>query len=308
MGAAEVLLCTHIEIVVVCIVEHSIDAGDGRDADGSRRESSIAIGVVGAVDGEEFVVDALELELLPGELHGGVGLQGHSVGVFSIVQAQAVQVHAGYHGLLGIVGGLLVDDAGERDDLGRGEPHLVGFGLSVAFPEGIALLLHAVEELVEAHIPIEFVGVGHEHADHRGRIVAVALADGGVGEGADDGGAVEHELLRELGTQSVDGAHGGNGEVEGLLLSVLQAAEHGERAVLGLDGIASCPHVIGIAAVADERLHAAESVVVADVRELHEDGVHGVVVVDIEVFGLLALAERRQEEIGENGQHQHEAA
>ena len=52
VGAAEILLRTHVEIVVVDVVEHGINAGNSRDADRPWRQSWVAIGVVGAADAE----------------------------------------------------------------------------------------------------------------------------------------------------------------------------------------------------------------------------------------------------------------
>ena len=41
---------THIKVIVVLEVEHSIDAGKRGNTDGAWRQSGIAIGVIGAVE------------------------------------------------------------------------------------------------------------------------------------------------------------------------------------------------------------------------------------------------------------------
>ena len=87
-------------------VEHRVDTSDRGNLDGSWGQTYVAVGIIGTVEGEHVVIDALQGEVLQGELHGGVSLQGHTL-------LDAVQIHACYHGLLCIIGCLLVDDAGK---------------------------------------------------------------------------------------------------------------------------------------------------------------------------------------------------
>ncbi len=75
MGAAEILLGTHVEIIVMDVVEHGINACHCRDADRPWRQSWVAIGVVWTLDAEQVVVDALQVESLPGVFDGRIGLQ-----------------------------------------------------------------------------------------------------------------------------------------------------------------------------------------------------------------------------------------
>ena len=55
VGAREVLFGTHVDIVVMLVVEHSIDACNRWYADGTRRQTSHAVGVVGRLDLQMFV-------------------------------------------------------------------------------------------------------------------------------------------------------------------------------------------------------------------------------------------------------------
>ena len=45
--AREVLLGTHVEIVMACVVEYGIQSDRGGDTDGAWRESLVEVGVVG---------------------------------------------------------------------------------------------------------------------------------------------------------------------------------------------------------------------------------------------------------------------
>ena len=113
VGAAEILLGAHVEIVVMNAIEHSIDTRDGRNADRAGREPRIFVGVVGALDGEQIVVDTFEFETLPSKFYRGVSLQRHAFGILGIAQFQAVVVHACNHGFLAVVGCFLINNAGQ---------------------------------------------------------------------------------------------------------------------------------------------------------------------------------------------------
>ena len=52
--AAEILFRAHIEIVVMHAIEHGIDAGHRRYAYRTGRQTGIAVGVVGTVDGKQI--------------------------------------------------------------------------------------------------------------------------------------------------------------------------------------------------------------------------------------------------------------
>ena len=78
VGAAEILLGAHIEILVLYMVEYGINAGNRWNADWARRKTWILVGVVWTLDVQEVVVDTLQFETLPGELDGWVSLQWHT--------------------------------------------------------------------------------------------------------------------------------------------------------------------------------------------------------------------------------------
>ena len=113
VGATEIILGAHVEIVVMNAIEHSINTCDGRNADRAGREPRVFVGVVGALDGEQIVVDAFEFETLPSKFYRGVSLQRHTFGILGIAQFQAVVVHACNHGLFIVVGCFLINNAGQ---------------------------------------------------------------------------------------------------------------------------------------------------------------------------------------------------
>ena len=49
------------------VVQYGIDAANAGNLDGTRGQSIVDVGVVGTVDGEQFVIDALQLKLLEGK-------------------------------------------------------------------------------------------------------------------------------------------------------------------------------------------------------------------------------------------------
>ena len=88
--ARKIAVGAHVQIVVRLAVEHRVDAFDACHFDWARRQSDVCIGVVGALNAEMVVVDALQVEVFQGKLHRGIGLQGHT-------GLQSVQVHPCYH-------------------------------------------------------------------------------------------------------------------------------------------------------------------------------------------------------------------
>ena len=291
VGAAEILLRTHVEIVVVDVVEHGIDAGNSRDADRPWRQSWVAIGVVGAADAEQVVVDALQLETLPGELDGRIGLKRHSLGIFGIAKHQTVVVHARNHRFLTVVGSLLVHDTCQGDDLLRGEVHVLRFLCALKVPELVRLLLHATEQFVERHVPVDVVGVGDKHTGDGGRVVAILLAGGLVGKGMADGSAVEHQLASQLSCEFVECPDRWNGQVDGFLESVLQVSPCLERTVTGMDGIATRANMLGVFGVMGKGAESLHRDGAGYRRELMINGVYIVVFVNIDIFCLLAFRE-----------------
>ena len=283
MGAREILLGTHVEVVVLHGVEHSVDALHAGNLDGAWGQAGVAVGVVGAVEGQHVVVDAACAEILHGKLHGGVGLQGH-------VGLQTVQVHAGNHGLLAHVGRLLVDDAGQRTHLVGGQSQGRSLRDTLTVPESVVLLDHALNQLRRRYVPVHLVGVGHEERRQRARVVVgnapIDIAQR-IGQCLGNGSRVDHQLARQRGSQTVHCATFGDGEHDGRLLAVLQLAERGQCALARCDGIAARVQMAVVVLVAGYGAQARHAVGGGHRGQLGEDGVYGVVVVDIQVLHLL---------------------
>ena len=288
VGAGEVLLGAHIEVVVADGIEHGIDATDGGNLDGAWGQPRVLIGVVGRVRLEQLLPDALQGKLLQGKLDGGVGLQRH-------VALQAVQVHAGNHGLLLVVGRLLVDDAGQGTHLHRRQLQRCGLGLAVALPEMFVLLHHALHETLDAHVPIDVVRVGYEERGHGTRVVAVAPAGLVAVEHGGNGGRVDHQLAAQYAGQPVHGAHLGNGEVHAGLLAVLQFAEHGDGSFARFNGVAARADVVAVAAVTQQCRQAGHPGRTAHGTQAHEYRVLRIVVVDIQILRSVRARNGRQD-------------
>ena len=65
MSAAEILFGTHVEVIVMHMVEDGIDTCYARNTDGTRWQTWVLVGIIRTLDRQEVVVDALEVESLP---------------------------------------------------------------------------------------------------------------------------------------------------------------------------------------------------------------------------------------------------
>ena len=74
MSTREILLGTHIEIVMMHEIEHSINTCYAWNTDRTRRKPLIAIGVVWTIHAQKFGVDTTKLKLLESKLNGRVCL------------------------------------------------------------------------------------------------------------------------------------------------------------------------------------------------------------------------------------------
>ena len=155
MGAREVFLGTHVDVVVVLVVEDGIDACDGGDADGTWRQSGYSVGIVGRGGLQVYVEHTADGEVAYGIDDGGVALQEDA-------SMEAVHIESGYACLFAVVGGLAVDDAGEGDDFVLRQSDLFGEGGAVGIPEGGVLLRKTFDELIDGGLPIDLVCVGDE--------------------------------------------------------------------------------------------------------------------------------------------------
>ena len=130
----------HIDVIMLGMVQHSIQTDRRGDADGAGGQAGIAVGVVGRVDSEVFIGDPAQPEVLQCKLYGGVGLQWHA-------GMETVDVQAGHHRFLRIVVGFFLDDRGKCAYLFRG--HTDGFGLvePLLVPESLMFLVRVHHQM-----------------------------------------------------------------------------------------------------------------------------------------------------------------
>ena len=74
VGAREVLLGTHVEVIVLYVVEHSVDTSHRCYLYRTGWKTCVLVCVVWAVDGEKFVVDTAKGKVLVSKLNGRVSL------------------------------------------------------------------------------------------------------------------------------------------------------------------------------------------------------------------------------------------
>ena len=160
MCPREVFLGTHVHVVVVDMVEHSVYACHRGYAYRARWQPGVTVCVVWRVDEEQLVVYAPEVEPPPCVLYRGVGLERHAC-------LQPVDIHAGHHGFLCVVGCLLVDNARHGYDLDGGHACRLGLALALWSPEAVAFLLHTVKEILRRDIPVDIVCIGYEECLYR---------------------------------------------------------------------------------------------------------------------------------------------
>lgn len=226
-GAGKVVAAAHIffgaeeEIVGVMVFEHGVDAGDAGCADRSRGQTFVEVGVVGVVDGDMFVEESSDGEVAGGVFEGGVGLEEHTA-------AQAVEIHAGDEGFLGVVVGLFFYDGGEGDNLYGGESEVGALCFADGGPEAVVFFFHAVEEFLGAAVPVDIVGVGDEHGDDGGGRETVAGAGGAVVEECEEVGGRHFEFGGQEEGEVLFGAVFVDGDAEGVLVAGIELADGGE--------------------------------------------------------------------------------
>ena len=210
---------------------------------------------------------------------------------------QTVQVHAGNHGFLTVVGCFFVDDAGHGTYLVGSESCSFGLLLSLGVPEGVVLLDHALHEVVKRHVPIHLVGVGYKQRRNGASIIAPALAIGLVDEGGCNLHRVHHQFLRQGGGQLFHRPRFWDGQHHSLLLSVLDLTYHLQCCLTRIDGEASCAGFLGVVGVAYQGSETCQSVLCGDGAQLGEYRVNGVVIVNIDETCLGLIREVGQKTI-----------
>ena len=108
--AAEILFGAHVKIIVANTIQYSVNTCNRRDADWARWQTWVLVCVVWALNIEQIVVYSLQVKALPGKFNCWVGLQRHSLWIFSITKHQTVVVHSCNHRLFLIVGCFLVNN------------------------------------------------------------------------------------------------------------------------------------------------------------------------------------------------------
>ena len=73
----------------------------------------------------------------------------------------------------------------------------IGFLLALGSPESIMLFHHALHEIVYAHVPIYFIGVGNEKGRNSGGIIAIFVKIDIVGQSLGNFGTVNHEFASQ---------------------------------------------------------------------------------------------------------------
>lgn len=112
--SASIWSCAEEKVIGIVGIEHGVDDLFRRDADGTRGETLMDIGVVWGVYLGISVRDAPEREITECEFYRRAGLQWHA-------DAQTIEVDAGDFALvIGLVA-LLLDDRGQDGDLGLGQ-------------------------------------------------------------------------------------------------------------------------------------------------------------------------------------------
>ena len=103
MTTAEVLLSTHIYIVMLLSTEYSIDGGCGRDPYGTGRESEMEVGIIGRVDLQMLMQYSPYRPISKCEEDSGVRLKCHPT-------MEPIEIESGYGPVLVALGTLLIDN------------------------------------------------------------------------------------------------------------------------------------------------------------------------------------------------------
>ena len=284
VAAAEVFLRTHVDVVVLLVVQHGIYVYHVGYTDGAGRKTGIFVGVVGIVDSEHAVVDAAQGKVVHRKLHRGVRLKKDAL-------PKTVQIQTGYRRFLRGIVRLLGHNAGQRHHFVRTQSQLAGFRQPLIVPEIVVLLLHALQKCVHRNGPVHVVGLGDEKTVDGYSVETQLLTGGGVGEGLVKGQTVKLQLRGYSLGQRLHGTRRWHRHIQRLLLAVLQVAEHFFRTGAGLDGVAPFFHMRGVVVPRSQLLKTLKTVRLA---YRVEHGVHlgdVVTLVDIHILGLLTRGE-----------------
>ena len=162
---------THVDVVVLVVVEDRFNGSFRGNAYGAGREAVVFVGVVGRVDTQVLPEYAFDAEVTDGKFDGRVGLQGNALS-----QPVDVEPRNDRH-LVGDIG-LLFDNRGECGDLYGAEARFPRFLATLVGPIPFIFAFHAVEQTLGRNVPIHIIGVGQEHG---GNVVGRKTLFGAIG-------------------------------------------------------------------------------------------------------------------------------
>ena len=191
MGVIQFRAGAHEEIIRLGCIEDHIDGLGSRTTDGSGWQTGMLIGVIGRINRQMAIEDALEFEITYGVLDGRAGLEQHAF-------VDTVEIEAGDQRHLAFVMTLAFDDRGDDSYLDGSETDGVSFGTPFVIPEAVILQLHAVEELFGRYIPIDLIGIGYEETTTCLFIEYVGRKESFVLQMLQEGEAIHLEMGRDL--------------------------------------------------------------------------------------------------------------
>ena len=151
-----------IDIIVLLVIQHGVYGSNARHTYRRGRQSAMQIGIVWRLVLQVAVEYAPQTEILHRVLYRRVGLQGYAL-------TQAVHVDTRYARHLVRLACLLIDDRGKRRHLHAVQAAALAFLVTLSRPELLILLIHAVDELLGRHRPVELIRIGQEYREHRQR-------------------------------------------------------------------------------------------------------------------------------------------
>src|SRR5690554_5283209 len=167
MVSGKIILGTEVNVVMLLIIQYSIQSRDLWEIDWSGGQPQVLVSVVWAVD---FLVDiqyALDTKVAQSKNKGGISLQRH-------VDAESVDVYPRHFWPLIGFYCLRLHNGGQYGNLLGFETQRRSFVFPLLVPESLVFFIHPVKQLSGRSIPIHFIGVGNKHA-HDGLAVKAKL-------------------------------------------------------------------------------------------------------------------------------------
>ena len=156
MGSTKVFFRTHIDIIMVHIIKYSINCCNRRDANRTRRKTTIFIGVIWIIYRKPLLINTMSSEILSSKLHSWVGLERH-------VEVQTVDIHTRNLWHFSLIIRLLIHNTCECNYLTLSKSSLLSLLFTFEIPELLILFTHLIEELIDRSIPIKVVRIRNKH-------------------------------------------------------------------------------------------------------------------------------------------------